>query len=347
MNAAEKPYQITGNLPDQAFFLLLVFGGVVFSSFYWHQDWGWVLKDALMSTLAFGIGVLGMNLILYYYPAGKFRSWPALMFSILSGTALVFLCRLIWKADLFGDPSFLVFFDASIPFRLTVAVLLFHLLALQIMSGKTTEKDFQLIQQGEQYQKLTREAELHYLRQQIQPHFLFNSLNSINALLGKQPDKARQMVQGLADFYRENLNKDPQKWESLEKELAVISQYLALEKIRFGHRLAYEIDIPDELKKLKLPSLMVQTLVENAVKHGLYGTTGEIIIRIEARRLKSLLVISVHNPMDDQSLKLAGTGFGLNYLKRRLFLIFGRNDLLDCDQKSGIYSATLKIPLVK
>ncbi|MFO7823181.1 MAG: histidine kinase [Cyclobacterium sp.] len=344
METPGKSYRISGEWLDQVFFLLLVFAGVLVCSFCWHQQWAWGLQDALMSMLAFALGVLGMNLILYYYPIGKFRTWPALMFSLLISMALVFLCRMVWKGDLWGDQLFLSFFDASVPFRLTLGLLLFHLVALQIMSGKTTVKDFQLMQQGEQRQKLTKDAELHYLRQQMQPHFLFNSLNSINALLGNQPEKAREMVQGLADFYRENLNKDPKKWENLEKEMAVISQYLDLEKIRFGHRLGYEIEIPDELKEVKLPSLLIQTLVENAVKHGLYGTTGEITIRIEAKRDKNMLVIIVQNPTEKKSGKASGTGFGLKYLERRLFLIFGRQDLLSYSQKAGFFSAILKIP---
>ncbi|MBD3631346.1 histidine kinase [Cyclobacterium sp.] len=346
MNTTGKSYRITGELLDDVSFLLMVFVGVFSCSFFQHQDWVWGIQDGLMCMLAFGLGVFGLNLMVYYYPIGKFRTWPALMFSLLFSLALVFLCRLVWKGELLGDQEFLPFFDVSLPIRVTVGLLLFHLVALQIMSGKTTVKSFQLMQQGELRQKLTTDAELHYLRQQMQPHFLFNSLNSINALLGKHPERAREMVQGLADFYRENLNKDPKKWESLEKEIKVISQYLALEKIRFGHRLGYEIEIPTELTEVKLPSLLIQTLVENAVKHGLYGTTGQITIRIKAAKRENMLALTVQNPTEQNPGKATGAGFGLKNLERRLFLIFGRKDLLSYSHLDGQFSATLKIPFL-
>lgn len=339
-----KIHKITGEPLDHVAFLFMVFAGVLACSFFWHQQWEWALQDAIMSTLAFGLGVFMLNLILYYYPVGKFKTWPALMFSLLISVALVFASRLLWKGQFLGNPEFLTLFEASLPFRVIVGLLLFHLAGLIILSGKNSLKEFQMMQQGELRQKLSKDAELHYLRQQMQPHFLFNSLNSINALLARQPDKAREMVQGLADFYRENLNKDPKKWEPLAREMKVIGQYLELEKIRFGHRLKYEIVVPTEADDLKLPSLLIQTLVENAVKHGLYGVTGEILIRIEARKERQHLEVTVQNPTDMQQGKASGAGFGLKSLERRLFLIFGRKDLLSLRNSAGIFSASIKIP---
>ncbi|WP_162417121.1 sensor histidine kinase [Cyclobacterium roseum] len=339
-----KIRKLTGEPLDHIAFLLMVFASILACSFFWHQQWEWAIQDAIMSTLAFGLGVFILNMILYYYPIGKFRTWPALMFSLVITIALVFACRLLWKGEFLGDPEFLRLFEESLPFRVIVGLLLFHLAGLIILSGKTSLKEFQMMQQGELRQKLSTDAELHYLRQQMQPHFLFNSLNSINALLARQPEKAREMVQGLADFYRENLNKDPKKWETLTREMKVIGQYLELEKIRFGHRLTYELVVPAEADELKLPSLLIQTLVENAVKHGLYGVTGDILIRIEARKEQQYLEVTVQNPTDNQSGKASGTGFGLDSLERRLFLIFGRKDLLTLRNSAGIFSAIIKIP---
>jgi sensor histidine kinase YesM len=336
--------RLIGEPLDHLAFLLLVFLGILLCSFYWHQQWEWAIQDAIASTLAFGAGVFLLNLLLYYYPIGKFKTWPALMFSLVLSIALVFCCRLLWKSTFLGNQEFLVLFEASLPLRVIVGLLLFHLVGLIILSGKSSVNELQLMQHGELRQKLSADAELHYLRQQMQPHFLFNSLNSINALLARQPERAREMVQRLADFYRENLNKDPRKWESLSREMRVIGQYLELEKIRFGQRLSYELVIPDDAEGLKLPSLLIQTLVENAVKHGLYGVTGDILIRIEAKREGHQLEITVQNPTDNLSGKPSGTGFGLKNLDRRLFLIFGRKDLLQIRKEGGLFSATIKIP---
>lgn len=92
---------------------------------------------------------------------------------------------------------------------------------------------------------------------------------------------------------------------------------------------------------------MLQTLVENAVKHGLYGVTGEVLIQIEASQKEDCLEVTVTNPSDENSKKASGTGFGLESLERRLFLIFGRKDLLDYSQSDGHFTATLKIPQIK
>jgi LytS/YehU family sensor histidine kinase len=193
--------------------------------------------------------------------------------------------------------------------------------------------------------KLAKEAELFKLRQQMQPHFLFNSLNSINALIGTRPTEARKMVQQLSDFLRGTLKKEETQWVILKEELQYLQLYLEIEKVRFGNRLATDIQCNEEVQQMKMPALLLQPIVENAIKFGLYDTTGETVIHILTTTSDNELVIRVSNPYDPEtSAPKQGTGFGLKAIQRRLYLLFGRSDLLTTEAKGNIYTTTVKIP---
>ncbi|MDZ7650491.1 MAG: histidine kinase [Cytophagales bacterium] len=191
---------------------------------------------------------------------------------------------------------------------------------------------------------LAREAELQKLQLQLQPHFLFNSLNSINALILVQPDQARQMVQQLSDFLRLTLKRADEPWVSLAQELEYLETYLAIEKVRFGHRLVVVLAIDEQSRQWPLPTLVLQPLLENAIKFGLYGTTGQISIEVDSRIVNNELLISISNPFDLDMLPDTGSGFGLNGLKRRLYLLFARNDLIQTTTLENKFLVNLTIP---
>lgn len=196
-------------------------------------------------------------------------------------------------------------------------------------------------------EKLAKEAELFKLRQQMQPHFLFNSLNSINALIGVRPQEARKMVQQLSDFLRGTLKKEETQWVSLQEELQYLQLYLDIEKVRFGNRLATVLESDEATAQMKLPVLLLQPIVENAIKFGLYDTTGITTIEIRTVKDENDLVVTVSNPFDPETSSAGqGTGFGLKSVQRRLYLLFGRNDLLATDVKENIFTTTVIIPQV-
>jgi LytS/YehU family sensor histidine kinase len=197
--------------------------------------------------------------------------------------------------------------------------------------------------------RLAREAELASLRQQLQPHFLFNSLNSISALAGSRPEQARMMIQQLSDFLRGTIKRDDQQLVTLEEELKHLQLYLEIEKVRFGHRLKTEVTKEDATLALKLPSLLLQPIVENAIKFGLYDTTGEITIRIDSALKDHHLVLTIENPFDPATAQpRQGTGFGLSAVQRRLYLLYARNDLLETKQNEEnehpIFITIVRIP---
>ena len=137
-------------------------------------------------------------------------------------------------------------------------------------------------QRKEEAEKIAKDAELLKLRQQLQPHFLFNSLNSISALAGTQPEKARHMIQQLSDFLRGTLKKEEHQLVSLREEIHHLQLYLDIEKVRFGHRLQTVLEIDEKAADMLIPVLLLQPVVENAIKFGLYDTTEEVLIRIIA-----------------------------------------------------------------
>jgi len=194
-------------------------------------------------------------------------------------------------------------------------------------------------------EKLARDAELFKLRQQLQPHFLFNSLNSINALIGSRPEEARKMVQQLSDFLRGTIKKEETQWVSLQEEIQYLELYLEIEKVRFGNRLTPIVTIDPLSLSRKLPALLLQPLVENAIKFGLYDTIGETVIRISTVAKENELEVIVSNPFDPEtSSPRQGTGFGLKSVQRRLYLLFDRNDLVITEAKDNIFTTRVTIP---
>jgi len=197
----------------------------------------------------------------------------------------------------------------------------------------------------EESERLVREAELYNLRQQLQPHFLFNSLNSIIALIGIQPELAKKMTFQLSDFLRGTLRKDDTQLIPLSDEIKHLELYLEIEKVRFGHRLNTTFEYDENLLNSKVPAMIVQPLMENAIKHGLYNVTGDVYIKTIITLENQLLSISISNPFDeDQFYNAKGTGFGLSSIQRRLFLLYSRTDLLQIRKNEQQFTATIKIP---
>jgi len=190
-----------------------------------------------------------------------------------------------------------------------------------------------------------RDAELIKLRQQIQPHFLFNSLNSINALVGTEPKQARKMIENLSDFLRGTLKKDENLPVLLKEEIDLLKLYLDIEKVRFGHRLNINFDINEQALNLKMPPLLLQPIVENAIKFGLYNVLNNVEIKIKTSLKDHLLEIVVSNPFDSESVSSKkGEGFGLPNIRRRLQLIYHRSDLLRTEKTDNLFTTVVLIP---
>ncbi len=175
------------------------------------------------------------------------------------------------------------------------------------------------------YQVLSREAELRALRAQLHPHFLFNSLNSISALVVARPEDARRLCVLLGDVLRRSLAAGEADRVSLAEEVALARSYLSVEQVRFGERLAVEGRLSPEAEAWPVPPLLLQPLVENAIAHGIAGLIDGGTVRLEAAVRDGRLRLAVTNPRDPGMTPRPGTGLGLDSVRRRLEAVYGRD----------------------
>jgi two-component system, LytTR family, sensor kinase len=304
---------------------------------------------AIDSIISNGLLFLGCLLVMmtlrYYLPRGE--QYINIFFLVLLLT-VIWLVTSKWLLRItvgsFHD-EYIDMLRQSMPIRFGVGFLLFGLVTMISILWYNQQEQKENETRKVDAEKLAKEAELFKLRQQLQPHFLFNSLNSINALIGSRPEEARKMVQQLSDFLRGTLKKEETQWVTLQEELQYLQLYLDIEKVRFGNRLATVIESDEVTKQMKLPALLLQPIMENAIKFGLYDTTGETVIRLYTAKDEGNLIIKVQNPFDPEtSSPKQGTGFGLKSVQRRLYLLFARTDLLTTDAKENIFTTVVKIP---
>jgi len=191
---------------------------------------------------------------------------------------------------------------------------------------------------------LARDAELQALRMQINPHFLFNSLHSIAALATQDGARAREMCLRLADFLRSNLGLGGRESVPLGEELALARGYLEVEQVRFGERLRVDEDIEPGCSDCTIPVLLLQPLVENAVKHGIAGLVEGGSIRLAVRRLGPDVSVTVENAFDPDMPPPRNLGLGLVQVRRRLQVRFGEEAALDAGAADGVYRVVLRFP---
>jgi hypothetical protein len=191
-----------------------------------------------------------------------------------------------------------------------------------------------------------QEAQVRALRYQINPHFLFNTLNAIAALIGDAPAKAEEMVVQLSDFFRRTLAVNPMEDLTLADEVELQRLYLEIERTRFPDRLRFDVALGGGTAEAKVPALLLQPLVENAVKHGVAVSEGPTCIRIGAGLDGSVLEIIVENDATAGGPGSAGEKVGLRNVAERLRSRFGDEaSLTSCEIPAGGFRNTLRIPL--
>src|SRR5450432_805016 len=303
--------------------------------------------DSLITNgLVMGACWIISNILRYYLPYSN-RYWYVLVLSFSFSIAAIVLSKLLLNLVLI-DPvykDYILFLSNTYWLRVGVAFLLVACMAIICVLWYTQEEEQENRQRKNDMEKLSKEAELFKLRQQLQPHFLFNSLNSISALIGSDPSQARKMIHQLSDFLRASLKKEEVQWVKMEEELQTLELYLEIEKVRFGHRLSTRIEKDEKSLQFLLPPMLLQPVVENAIKFGLYDTTENVTIQIYVKDENDSLKVIVKNPFDPEtSTPRQGTGFGLNSVKRRLYLLFARTDLVETEAGDHVFTTTIKIP---
>ncbi len=270
------------------------------------------------------------------------------------GVAAVLSCLVwllvgyLWALALYSTGSFagitgrylaqmaVLFFSGILLFLLAVAL---NYLLITIEVSQRAEK------KALESQALAREAELKALRAQIDPHFLFNSLNSINALIGADPVAARQMCVLLGEFLRGCLKLGAKDWISLGQEIQLAQNYLDIEKVRLGARLSVESNIDAHCENCLVPPLILQPLVENAITHGVAPLLDGGTIRIEAARHGPGIRVIIENPFEMDDVRAAsGAGLGIQNVRMRLKNLFNGDARLDAIQNGSLFRVEMQMP---
>lgn len=302
--------------------------------------------DALISNfLLASFCLLVVNNMQYYLPR-KERYWYILIVSLVLSSMYLFISRVTLRFFFKDDESYTELLKQSFYIRYITGFLMIGCMSMISLLWYTLKEQQENEQRKEEAEKIAKDAELVKLRQQLQPHFLFNSLNSISALAGTQPEKARHMIQQLSDFLRGTLKKEENQMVNLQEEIDHLQLYLEIEKVRFGHRLQTNLEIEIKAAQMMIPVLLLQPVVENAIKFGLYDTTEEVMISIKATANNDqMLEITIQNPFDPSTTVYShGTGFGLASIARRLYLLYARQDLIRTDKKDQLFSTHIHIP---
>ncbi|GAB5416486.1 MAG: histidine kinase [Crocinitomicaceae bacterium] len=318
---------------------------------YWQLRWqGFERYQVIPDILSFFLLALTFISLLdviqrYYNSKRAFNSGNTALL-ILVITLVVSINY--WIITLFAgsNDAYMHFIQSTFLFRLMAICLLFLFIHIRFWSNKRLEREEKIKQIAVQNERALVKIEMNSIQQQLKPHFLFNSLNSINALTMTDPTEAQRMVHLLSEFMRGSIQQDQNEMVPLADEIRHLQLYTNIEKVRFGDRLKVVFDVQEETLEVPLPFLILQPIIENAIKYGLYGNTEEVTINIKAEKVEQFLKIEVTNPYDSITQQTnKGTGFGIRSVERKLLLTFQRSNLLKTQEKNSIFTATLQIPI--
>lgn len=318
---------------------------------YFAEKINWTI--AITDGLVFNFLLAGLGLS-YWYSARyiSFESYSIAKI-IISHTIGGIISVVIWLLTGYIITNFLIdsslnytdFFLTNIGWRFLVGILFYFLIiAFYNLIIYYTNFHEKTLRENE-LKNLVIQAELKSLKFQINPHFIFNSLNSMSALTTIDATKARSMILKLAEFLRYTLvNNDRQK-NKLSEELANIKLYLEIEKIRFEDKFDYIEEVSEDSKNATVPNMILQPLFENAIKHAVYESLEKVTLKFRSIVQEDFLNISLENNYDSAGKNNKGSGIGLNNINERLRLIYGLNNLMKVEKSENNFKVNLYIPL--
>jgi two-component system sensor histidine kinase AlgZ len=315
----------------------------------------WPHAAAFAMPLAIAFGFLCLSA--YYAVQGVPFTGRDMPRAVVTAIAAAFLSSAVWlllaRIWLAVVESIVARRDGVETFRSAAPTLFWFgfLLYLLAVAASVLRLTFESARDAErrtlELQVLAREAELRALRAQLDPHFLFNSLQSISALTTADPPAARRMCLLLADFLRDTLTLGSQSRIPLRSELLLAQRFLEIEQVRFGERLRVDIE-PEQAGDIAVPPLILQPLVENAVRHGIAHVLDGGVVRVRVAAGSARLIVVVENPVDPDRPRTRGTGLGLTNVRERLRSTFGATEArLDVTENGDVFRARLDLPLTE
>lgn len=310
------------------------------------------LYNAIIDSVVFNVLFSVLGLIIwfpvFYNERGKNEIVNMLLIHLVAGSIIIG----IWYTTATGIVELLkanaltynVFLAGAFSWRIPLGMFFYIVITLIYYLILFYDDAKERVKREAELQRLITEAELHSLRAQINPHFLFNSLNSINTLTLVDPKKAQQMIIKLSDYMRYSLQKDKGMNVSLKEELNNIHLYTEIEKTRFGKKLQVQVHVTETLLDVEIPHMILQPVVENAIKYGMYESIGENTVAIDIFLKDDYLMLKVTNDVDPD-MKSNGEGVGLNNIRKRLTLIYRQENLLTATVRENRFETVLRIPV--
>ncbi len=306
------------------------------------------VTDSLVFNVLFAfLAVTVWYPIRYGNPEGKLTVGIVITYLIVGLiilTGWLYLGYMILKLILVEHETYFTFLNDSFIARLATGILYYGVVLL-IYHLFIYSKELEAKNLNEtKLNLLVKESELNVLRSQLNPHFLFNSLNSISSLTISDPETARDMIIKLSEFLRYALKHGEREKTKFSDEIKNIELYLQIEKIRFGEKLIFEKKIGKGCDQGLIPNMILQPLFENAVKYGVYESTEPITIRMSCESVAGNMEIHIRNNFDSSQVSRKGAGIGLKNVRNRLLLIYGRDDLVHIHRSENEFEVKMLIP---
>ncbi|QBL10205.1 sensor histidine kinase [Rheinheimera sp. D18] len=314
-----------------------------------------VLAQAVAVVLAFAPGIHN-DLWLRLGLISLFVHWVALLTTLLfcllrsglnrlSPAKILLACCIIFLTItlVISYLAFIAMTDRPGQFSQSLAVFLFSNLMVALIVAIIAMQFFIMHSERSIQLQAQSKAELTALQARIQPHFLFNSLNTVAELIHIDPPAAEQALLDLSALFRAALHAGEQVW--LVDELTLARQYLSLEQWRLGNRMTVEWLQPANLQQIKIPALTVQPLLENAVRHGIESCTHPATLQVDIVQSSQSLAVVIVNPFESKHSDRPGNGIALDNIRQRLQLHYGNGAQLTASNSAGIFRVKLVIPL--
>jgi sensor histidine kinase YesM len=324
--------------------------GIHFLILNWFYFYDITLRQAIVDSLVFNTLFIIISFVLWYIARYNSPTHSLLSLSI-NHIASLLLITIVWitagqyfSNQIIQNENYAEFLHSSIPWRVIssvflylITVLIYYLVIYYNDLQERRTKELSLID-------MVNESELKVLKSQINPHFLFNSLNSISSLTITNATKAQEMIIKLSDFLRYTVSKDDNRFTKLEQEMKNIQRYLDIEKIRFGDKLQFKFSIDDACYNASIPVMILQPLYENALKHGVYESIEPIVIYTECKQEEDHIFIRILNNYEKSASLTKGAGIGLRNIRERLRLIYKHTDLMKIIKTEDSFEIQLFIP---
>lgn len=306
------------------------------------------ITESITGNMLLGIVGLIIWYPIRYIPFRKDALFYSVATHVIAGSVVIlawlFTTVGILSAMFSSTPGYVDYLTDSIFWRGFVGVMAGLVMVLIYYLVSYARNLQERAQAEEKLRTLVKETELNMLKSQINPHFLFNSLNSISSLINSNPEKAREMIIRLSDFLRYSLKHRENEYVSLEEEIVRLKDYLSIEQIRFGEKLQYRMQTTAACKEVLVPTMILQPLVENAIKHGVYESLEPVTIELYCKLSEGFLQIELKNEFDPEQPSQRGTGVGHQNVAERIRLAYDGKGKMIHSVNDGIFTVTLYIP---